>query len=110
MQAQALLKGTDAQATARWQKLDEPDLDAEITAYRESISELTRVLQRLGVETSADEEQTLQQDPSRPAGIPGVEVQFLLFEARQPACSNLCLLWSPSEGESTQQREGLPAG
>ncbi|KAK9798897.1 hypothetical protein WJX73_003541 [Symbiochloris irregularis] len=68
--APALLRGTDAQADERWQKLDDQDLDQEIAEYRESVAQLTQVLKGLGVEVSADEEK--EQDASKPA-LPGLE-------------------------------------
>lgn len=76
-QAPALLRGTDAQAVERWQKLDVQDLDKEIAEYRESVAQLTNVLKGLGVEVSADEEK--EQDASK-AAHPGAEVGQRAFD------------------------------
>lgn len=56
-----LLKPTDDDASARWDKLDTEGLDQEIAAYRETIKDVIYALEGLGVSVSADEDQAAQQ-------------------------------------------------
>ena len=68
-----MLTCTDNQASAKWDQLDDAQLAEEIELYRQSVGDIIRVLEGLGVAVSADEEQAEDSDQVKET-IAGVEV------------------------------------
>ena len=81
------MKVTDSQATARWEQLDDGELTTEIASYRQTIRDIIRVLEGLGVVILPDEEGAEQQhiEEEKEPAIAGVEVRPLLLWSQSPA-------------------------